>query len=716
MRNVFTQHDFTGIIFNKKTKYLPFLLILVLILVLSGILGLNNEAFAQEATTAGTADKRADYQRDKITVTAQKQEENVQEVPVSMTVLNSVAIEDAKIESMLGLAAFIPNFFIVEAGNSGNNAPTTRGIYAPAESYTVTTGLFVDGVPILNPMGFETGFIDIERIEFLRGPQGTLYGKGAEAGVINIITRQPGNVFTGKVSVDGGRWLSSEADDWLARTSFYLNGPIVHDKFFFGLSGRYEHKDGYIQNTHTDEPHNDRNNWLGKANLRWQPTDKLDMSLVVSHMENNDEAGQQGLSKSGAAMFGAPAPDNRTTACNLTGQYYDTKQDLQALKIDYDLTDDLSITSITTNLQTKVDMRQDFDFTAYTLSHVDASFKNRRTSQELRLAYAKGRLKWLLGAYYDTDEIDSERNTTSMLPSWQWVTHRIINGDSYAVFAQLTYPFTQKLSLTAGARYEVSDKDFEDKLVGVNRNGSWNDFSPKIALEYAFTPAVMAYVSAAKGYRPGGFNELAESEQYYSYDPETLWSYELGMKTAFLDNKLIINGAVFYMQIEDMQVTQETKTGMAHLVNAAEATSQGFELDLSYNPLKGLIFVVGFGYTDIEFDKFSDAAGDYAGNKGPWSPEYNFNLSGQYRHPDGWFARADLIGYGKIYFDKTNKYSRDPFETINLKIGYEGNHFDVYLYGKNILDEQYDADGVWGGIGILYSEPGEVGLQLNYRF
>lgn len=691
---------------------------LILVAALAGVPFVQaGPAAAQEKIDANKTDKRAAFQLDAMTVTAQKQEENIQEVPVSMTVLDSVVIEDAGIESIMDLGHFVPNFHILEAGNSGLNAPTTRGVYAPTEAGTVTTGLFVDGVPIFSTNGFDSSFLNIERVEVLRGPQGTLYGRGAEAGAINIITSKPGNEFTGKISTSGGHWLSSEADDWLARTSVFLNGPIIENKLFFGVSGNFVHKDGYIQNTTTDLAENDRSNWYGKLNLRLQATDKLEISTFASRKKYDDDAGQQGLSSLGAATYGFPAPDDRTVSSNLDDGFYHMTQDLQALKIQYDFTKNLSLTSITTHLHTGTDVLQDFDYTAMTLAHTKVDQSVTRLSEELRLGYAQDKLKWVLGAYIETDETEDKRSTDSIMPALVSKTHRTTGGETYAVFAHVTYPVTDRLNLVGGLRYEVSDREFEDKSAGAKKTKTWDSLSPKFAVEYTFSPAIMAYASATMGYRTGGFNtQIATTPEFYSYDPETLWSYEVGAKTTFLDGRLIANGAIFYMNISDMQVTETQPSGMAYLVNAAEATSKGFEMDLTYHPASGLSFMAGFGYTDITFDSFSDVAGNYKGNKGPWSPEYTFNLSGQYRHPDGWFARIDLVGCGKTYFDKDNTYSRDPYELVNAKVGYEWDHFDIYLYGKNIFDTRYDAVNVWGGSATLYSEPGEAGLQMTYRF
>jgi iron complex outermembrane receptor protein len=280
----------------------------------------------------------------------------------------------------------------------------------------------------------------------------------------------------------------------------------------------------------------------------------------------------------------------------------------------------------------------------------------------------------------------------------------------------LTYPLAGQLSLIGGLRYEKEEQEFEDNLSNTRLDDSWNELTPKIALEYRFTPAIMTYASASKGYRSGGFNFAATDPQYYSYDAEKLWSYEIGVKSAFLDNRLILNGSVYYMDITDMQVEEAVSPMESYVTNAAEATAKGIELEMTARVFDGLALMAGFGYTDIEFDDFKDVLGDYKGNENPFAPEYTFNIGAQYRHDSGFYARADLIGYGKMYFDKANDYSRDAYEIVNTKIGYEAEDFDIYLYAKNLFDKEYDSTGYYGGMYTVYSDPREVGLQAVYRF
>ena len=654
-------------------------------------------------------DPRKEIDLDLITVTAQKQEEKVQDIPLSISVFNGVNIEDMQIGSVSDLADFVPNLMIYQHDGSGMNAPTMRGISAPPESFRVSTGLYVDGVPEVSGIGFEEGMLDIERIEVLRGPQGTLYGKGTEAGVINIITRPLDNDFRGKVAVVGG-------EDETRQLSVNMSGPIIADQLFFGVAGQYYSKDGYIKNTTTGDLINDREHWFGKGRLRWTPSDKMDISLAVSRLEYDEGEPNMNLGKSGVAMFGLPAPQDRKVSSNLDG-WNKSNSDIQSLKMTYTIDDSLSLTSITTNRVYHQHTLTDWDSSVATLMHAEKDNYYRTLSQEVRLNFSSERLKGLLGLYYGHDKFDIDYETFSVIPGMASVTSRDYESDTYAVFANLTYALTNQLNLVTGLRYENEKKDFTDNNTQVEMDGSWSEVTPKIALEYRLNPELMVYASISKGYRTGGFNALAVTNpQYYTYDAETLWSYELGVKSAFFDNRLLVNSAIYYMDIKDMQVNEAVTPMESYLTNAAGATGMGVEIDATVRVSDELSLLASFGYNDIEFDSFSDAAGDYDGNKNPYAPQYTYNLGGQYRHGSGFYCRADLVGYGKIYFDKANNSSRDAYAVVNGKIGYEASSFDLYLYAKNLFDKEYNSDEYYGGFFTIYSDPREVGVQLVYRF
>ena len=686
----------------------------MLLLGIGGLISGEAVAMAEEAGASATSRKTVELET--VTVTAQKQEENVQEVPVSVTVMGQPEIEDNNIDSIGELSDFVPNFMILNEGAAVFNSPVMRGIYAPAETLTVSSGLFVDGVPVLSSTGYEDALLDIERVEILRGPQGTLYGKNTETGVVNIITRQPDNDFRAKISADVGKLLSYETGDGLKQSyALNLSGPIQTDKLFLGVAGKFYQKDGFMENTLTGEPANDREHWFGRAHLRWTPSDRLDISLIASILQYDDDAVQTSLTEKGAAAYGLSGFTDRQVSSDLPG-YNQACTDTQSLKIKYDFSDSMTLTSITARRVFDDDMTADWDFSPMKIMHTDKNNSYTKLSQELRLDSSSEKLQWLVGLYYDNDRNEFDIAMDSVFPSMASTTRRDFNGEAYAAFGQVGFSPIEGLRLIGGLRYEIQDQEYENYILGTTIDDSWNEFSPKLSVEYSWTPSTMTYVSVTKGYRSGGFNTFTNDPQYTTYDEEKLWSYEIGSKNLFWDNRLMLNGSVFYMDITDMQVTQAVSPTESYLSNAAEATAKGIELEMMVNVSKGLSVMAGLGYTDIEFDEYKDALGDYAGNKNPYAPKYTFNIGAQYRFQNGLYARADLVGCGEMYLDRANEYKRDAYEIVNAKIGYEAERFDIYLYGKNIFDKEYNAYGYYSGYYVLYSDPGEVGLQLAYRF
>ena len=690
---------------------------LLWVLLLLGIIGWAvGDALALAEETDTPIASRKTMELEAITVTAQKQEENIQEVPVSVTVMSQTEIEDRKIESIGELSHYVPNFMINNEGASGMNAPVMRGIYANATTLTVSSGLFVDGVPVLSSTGYEDTVLDIERVEVLRGPQGTLYGKNTETGAINIITRQPDNDFRAKVSADVGKLLSFETGDGLKQSyTLNLSGPIQTDRLFMGIAGKFYQKDGFMENTLTGDTVDDRQHWFGRAQLRWTPSDRMDISLAASMLQYDDDAVNMSLTEMGAAAYGLSAFADRQVASNFQGANQ-ACTDTQSLKIKYNFSDSLTMTAITARRVFDDEMAGDWDFSPMTLMHSDKDSTYTKISQELRVDSSSENLQWLAGFYYDNDRNEFSFATDSDFPAMASTTRRDFNGEAYAAFGQISYAPIKPLRLIGGLRYEIQDQEYENHILNTTIDDSWDEISPKLALEYNWTPSTMTYVSVSKGYRSGGFNTFASDPQYNSYDEEKLWSYEIGSKNLFWDNRLMINGCVFLMDLTDMQVTEAVTPMESYLTNAAEATGKGIELEMTANITSGLSMMAGVGYIDIEFDDFKDALGDYTGNKNPYAPEYTFNIGVQYRFTNGLYARADLIGCGEMYLDRANQYKRDAYELVNARIGYETEHLDVYLYGKNIFDQEYNSYGYYDGYYIIYSDPGEVGLQVAYRF
>ena len=636
---------------------------------------------------------RREIKLEELTVSAQKTEEKVQEVPISMTVFDEYSIEDQLIKSVKDIAPYTPNLMLFDNSGGGSFTPVMRGLKA-RNTLSTSIGLFIDGIPTLNINGYDEALMDIERIEILKGPQGTLYGKNTIAGAINIISRKPDNETRGKIGLEIG-------SDNKKEVSFNASGPIVKDNFYIGVSGKYYEKDGFIKNTNGGNI-DDREHHYGKIHLRYTPTNHLDISFISSKLKHDDGDN---------TVNGVNSKDRKITS-DIDG-YDKSETTSHSLKIKYNIKDYL-FESITTQREFKSINLSNYHFGATTDFHAKGDTTYDKISQELRLSHGSDTFKYLVGLYADKE--DNDVDYTSYYPSGTYPSIQDADGDSIGFFIHSDYAINDKLSFISGLRYDEDDRELQEKSMNLSLSKSDSSISPKFSLKYQQDTNNMFYATISKGYISGGFNIYSSPGYSKEFDKQTLWNYEIGAKNSFFDNRLILNSSVFYMDINDLQVKASPEPGRSYISNAAEATSKGFELELNVKVTQALELFASYGYTNIEFDKFEDVDGNYEGNANSYAPKYNYNIGVQYRDAKGCFARVDLNGYGKTYFNKENTDSRDAYNLVNAKIGYETQHFDIYLYVKNLFDTEYDSVGAHGGYFTIYSPPREIGTQLTYRF
>lgn len=638
-------------------------------------------------------------QLETITVTAQKTEENVQDVPISMTVFDEFTLEDRNIDTVSDIAKYTPGLEIVGYGVSDKYAPSMRGLYSDYTTRSSVAGLYVDGVPITGGTGYDEALLDIERIEVLKGPQGTLYGKNTEVGVINVITKKPTNETRGKIK---GTYGSDNKQELI----FNVSGPIVKDKLYIGIAGKHYEKDGFVKNYNTGGIIDDKEQNYGKVNLRYTPTDNLELSLISSLVKYNDGGQSGGLTK-----------DNPREVGNDLDSYSSSSIFENALNITYTINDKLTLTSTTAYRDYNDRTANDWDYTGDYSKRFhawnDSTYKT--TSEELKLNYENDNIKLVSGLFYEDGDatIDITRDKY-WLPSLQEVDQEI-DSESIGIFSHLTYRVTDRLSLLGGLRFDNDKQTYEDPSESIDYDE--NEISPKVGVIYDLSKNIMSYATVSKGYKIGGFNTTAPEGYSKTYDKESLYSYEMGFKGTGLGNKLNFDVAVYYMDISDMQVDFYPHGG-AHVVrtNAAKAKSKGVEASLNFQATDTINLFAGASYNNIKFDEYHDGVADHSGNRAIFAPKYNFNAGIIYRAEQGYYASADISGYGDMYLDSANQYKRKAFEIVNAKIGYEQEGYDIYLYARNLFDTNYDMDGIWGGAYNMYSAPREIGVQFTYRF
>lgn len=648
----------------------------------------------------------AEEEMAEILVTAQKQTQDVKDVPITMSVFSGFDLEDMSVESIKDIMAHTPNMSYFAAGAEGLGTPNVRGLTASLRSFSTSTAMYVDGVPYTSGFGFDTLLQDIERIEVLKGPQGTLYGKNAEAGVVNVITMKPSNEFRSKVTGEIG-------EDSKRVASVMVSGPVVKDKFYIGVSAKYYEKEGYIEDASINDTANDQEYRFGKINLRLTPSDDLAVSLLAQTIQyNNGNINMNDIS----------ASNPRVITSDLNGGYYDKPSStISALSVAYTW-NEIKFETVFSYWNYKQDSLAEFDFSdnAMAMYHVLSLNDFEKLSGEFRAGSTTGNVSWLIGAYTDRDD-NLVDNTISMMGGGytMYVTHELEAGNK-ALFAHADWAVSDRFSLIGGMRYDRDEKEFSQVATNIHDEKTYSTVSPKIALRYKVIPDASVFATVSKGYRAGGVNSFAPtytgSTENLSYDKETVWNYETGIKAGFFNNRLNLDFSVFYMDISDMQVETAVNNTYTWVLNAAQATSKGVELSTEFKATRKVSLFASVGYIDVTFDEFSDAGGDYSGNTNPFAPKYNFNIGAQYRSGTGWFARADVNGYGKMYLDKANQYERDAFFLVNLKVGYEARLFDVYLYAKNLFDEEYDSVGYYDGRYTIPSPPREIAMAATFRF
>jgi len=665
-----------------------------------------------------------------ITVTAQKKEENIQEVPMSISAFSEMNLESAGIDTLTDVTRFSPNVYMKR------NTVTIRGVNSFYASYATGVGIYLDGISLPFEGVNSPELYDLERVEILKGPQGTLYGKNSESGVINYITKQPGNEFTGKVYGEYGAWDTKFGSSPSYIAGANVSGPLVAGKLYFGVAGKWKDDHRYIKNLYNgDDEAGKDNSSNGRMNLRWTPQKQWDISFIADVMTQDYSDGYwrylDGSFSEGSHQINYDGP--------CSGQ---REGDGQTIRVKYE-GNRFNLLSITGRRYASHKLAMDFDMTSVVFPGYWSKcfFDDESTgySQEIRMSSPGGdnRFQWLAGVYTSREDMLIYQRQDD--PDGNFLTRdtdsNILN---HALFGQGTYTFFNRLHFTAGLRLDYSELEGEQQLLSQSGSSVYSsDFDnteilPKFSLSYDLSDQIMIYASVARGYLTGGYNyKWATDAQSFTFEPEYSWNYEAGLKSSWLEGRIIANTSVYYITMKDKQVTEWDTSSDSVLVqtikNAAEAHSMGFELDLQVRPAAGLEFFAGLGFTQAKFDEWIDTGytgsgqfyqTDYRDNDLSNVPEYTFNLGGQYRHTSGLFFRADILGTGPIFSDAANTAKCDGYETVNIRLGYETEKYDIVFWAKNLFNEEYlrvkypsSSDNVG-----LDGEPRMIGLTMTYRF
>lgn len=693
---------------------------------------------------------------EEIVVTARKREESMQDVPASISALSAGELERRFDSDVRDFADSSPNIVIddTQQGPGGVASVTIRGIGVSEVEKSVdpAVGVVFDDIYIGQTSGSLLKAIDIDRVEVLRGPQGTLFGRNATGGVINLARSRPTYDLTGKARLTYGRF-----DTWKIEG---VASTGLSDKVAVKLSGAYEKSDGYFYNSFYDQPGQRSEFYALSGAVLFEPTDALDIQLSYDHQKTKQDPPQLVTVNRSTDLFcvaygqcspspGEPTSGNRYVSLGdgRLGKNASFKLDMATAKATYDVGSDMQIDYILGSLKTDEAIHQDFDSAPFTLYHTDRPARWRQTTNELRLTKGgNGPLNFVLGVYlWDSRYTINLKNYIGfagppLLTSAQDVTQ---TNKSWAMYGEADYDLTDQLTFTLGARYTkdkkssiVNDRPVQiyGSLVEANPiltlpgsiqmstpvKEDWSKFTPRVSLRYEFSDDAMVYALWSRGYRGGGFNGRPSTigAATIPYDPETLDNYEAGFKTEMADGRVRLNGAVFLMKYKDMQQDLDvpapgTSTGRENrTINAASAELKGFELDLTARATDGLTLNGNLGYLDA---KYKDFFGDIFSTGTPvdatflkirrapkwtWSvgATYEFDLS---QEATAWIS-GDIhyIGPHEITFLNNPNVRNGGQHLIDASINARFNKTTISLFGKNLANEKgwtigYDVQNIW---------------------
>ena len=657
-------------------------------------------------------------QLDAVTVTADKKEELLQNVPVSVTAISAKQVEEYRLWDIKDITAIVPNLY---SGNSGDgrNVTSIRGI--TTTSYDPAVATYIDGVNQFSLDTYIPELSDIERIEVLRGPQGTLFGRNAMGGVINIITKQPTNATHGFVEVDFGNYGQQ-------RYAGGVRVALVKDVLFAGVSGVFSKRDGYYTNDFNNTSFDRQQGLTGNYYLKYLPAAKWSV-IANLKQQNNQNWGAFPLVNSVQQAFSQPFHLDQ----NAIGKMVDNTLDASlAIKHSGAFVDFTAQASWQHNYRYYTPS-VDGDFSpadAVTIiNDYGHAWNNVRVfTQELRFGSADSRSSvwnWTAGAYFFTQYEPNKQAThfgadAALVgsPDSNFSSIDITKGRNTGVagYGQVNYAVTGRLELIAGLRYDYEHRylnvegeyqpDGQPAFVTTPDTAAalhFGAFSPKLGIKYTISVHSMVYSTYSRGYRPGGLTQLSTDPTQpplYPYQPEYSNNIEAGIKNNWWGERLQLNVTAFLTHVNDAQVpTLILPSAITVTRNTGKLISKGLELEASANPVKGLQVQYSFGYTDAHYQALSlsenGAAVDLAGKKQIFTPDATSMLAPQYsvllntRQHVRLIVRGEWFYLGRQYFDLENTITQAPYSKLNARVGVSGRHLEVFLWARNLGNKKY---------------------------
>lgn len=657
-----------------------------------------------------------------LVVEASKDGSQLKKLPASVSILSTNQIESLGLNSLTDVTSTVANLFMPDYGSKLTSPIYIRGVGSRINAPSV--GLYVDHVPYFEKASFNFDFFDISRIEVLRGPQGTQYGRNTMGGIVNILTKSPLNYQGTDLNIQAGTYGS-----YLLNVGHYAKSS---ERFAYSLSLNYRHNDGFFTNDFLNQKVDILDSYGMRNRLIWNVTDRFSIENILS-FEHSVQGGypyavyNESIGKAEEIRYNQESGYNRDLLSN-------------ALLLKHKA-DNYNLTS-TTSYQYLSDKQSiDQDFTVDSLYFVIQRQKQNMISQELTIqSNGKKKYNWIFGVYGFAQQFDNHVNVNTYKAKTETTKkydHTIAGG---ALFHQSTlndFPI-KNMNITAGIRLDTETDQLGYQYDRI-KNGVFTSLAdttykslksiqilPKLAINYKLGNTNL-YALISRGYKTGGFNSTFERPEDLTFDPEHSLNYEIGAKSSIFENKLFVEGSLFYIDWKNQQIYQATPSGTGSMLkNAGHSVSKGVELSLNTASIQGFELMASYGYTHATFiSNVLSATVDYSGNYIPYVPKNTIaaQLKKTIEITNSVLLNRIVMsvlhkGIGSIYWDDKNSHRQDFYNLIDARISFVRKNVQFDLWGANLGSTVYESF-YFESLGKKYVQNGkplQAGVKLALKF
>ncbi len=731
-------------------------------------------ALAQDQGASGATAGDGDAARlDTITVTARRRSESIHDVPVAVSAIGEAELQSLQASNIDGLQGAVPNMNIVQGRGSSNSVNVfIRGIGQPdaLQTFDPGVGMYVDDVYYSRINGALFSLFDVEQVEVLRGPQGTLYGKNSTGGAIKIVTRNPFDYSGGSVEATVGNFGRAEG-------RFHVSGQFG-DTVAASIAGGVIGNDGFVRDAVTGKRYNDEDTKVVRGKLGFQPNEDFEatFSFDYTRQDNALTLGrpvaplyQVDLGTGGINIWSLPDTgewDFRARTSFDPDQGQQMKHTGVSLAMTWNLSDAWLFKSITSHRRLDTHSFIDIDASEFQLGDVLVALDQKQTGQEFQFQYDNGdNLNAIFGLYYLKENVPSHQEAyaddflgfNGIPISFLRTIDDDLENKSLAAFAHVSWEFAPTWTLAAGLRYTRDEKDYfrttstfsnilgnADPALAFNIDDSWTALTPSISLQKAFSDQLMGYVSANRGFKSGGFNGRANSAAEIStFEPETVWTYEVGLKIRSEDGRFRGGITGFHSQYKDFQArvseivnpNDPVPTFSFPVLTAAKLGINGIEVEAAARLGEGTELAAQIGWLDAEFDEFNDprvqvnpalaSLHDHV----PFSPELTARLALQHSFNLGGAGQLTVGGDAShrsetwLSVDNAPGLSQGSYTLLGLYTVWDSPGYDWQVRAgvRNATDEVYKIEGQEfssiGGIQTAYyGMPRNWYVSVRYNF